>query len=55
MSVRAISLNGVNGVLLKGNRFDNTGGGNITDNLCECCTVVETPQSERCVGVRAFV
>ena len=51
--MRAISLNGVAQVHLRGNTFK---AGNITDNLCACCVVVETgnaggPLPRRCSGV----
>ena len=39
--------------MLKGNVFDN--GANVTENLCECCTVVDTPRAARCVGVKAML
>ena len=50
MSVRTININGVAGVTLRGNKF---GVGNVTDNLCECCNVVDTPSAARCVNVVA--
>ena len=50
VSVRTININGVAGVTLRGNKF---GVGNVTDNLCECCNVVDTPSAARCVNVVA--
>jgi hypothetical protein len=52
VSVRTINLNGVRGAQVRGNQF---GSGNVTDNLCECCTVVDQPSAQRCVDVVAEV
>lgn len=63
VSVRTININGVEHVTLKGNKFIGNistgprwhgGRGNITDNLCMCCTVVDTPREARCVDVTVF-
>ena len=53
VSVRTINVNGVKGVTFKGNVFSNSG--NITDNLCLCCTVVDTPKGVRCSDVKTLV
>ena len=52
-SFRAISLNGVDGVSIRGNSFEQ--GGNATENLCECCTVVEADPATRCANVHVAV
>jgi hypothetical protein len=54
VSVRTINLNGVSRVTLKGNVFTGAAAGseNITHNVCECCTVVDTPQDARCAEVK---
>ena len=53
VSVRSINVNGVNGVTIRGNRWGEAKG-NVTDNLCQCCTVVDTPRDARCVDVKVF-
>ena len=51
VSLRTINLNGVSQVVLRGNAFK---VGNVTDNLCACCVVVETADAAaRCTGVVA--
>eukprot|EP01043_Picozoa_sp_COSAG02_P017174 COSAG02_NODE_773_length_17343_cov_61.240373_7_plen_72_part_00 len=42
----------VRGAQVRGNQF---GSGTVTDNLCECCTVVDQPPAQRCVDVVAEV
>jgi hypothetical protein len=48
-SFRAISLNGVDGVVVSGNSFEH--GGNASENTCECCTVVEADPKTRCANI----
>ena len=48
-SFRAISLNGVDGAVVSGNTFEQ--GGNASENVCGCCTVVEADPATRCANV----
>lgn len=50
VTIRAISLDGVEDVVLRGNSFPE---GNVTDNTCACCSVVDTFKS-RCAQVRTL-
>jgi hypothetical protein len=50
VSEKCIDLNGVAGVVLRGNRFP-ARMGNATGNTCVCCTTVDTAGSGRCTDV----
>ena len=50
VSEKSIDLNGVVGVVLRGNRFP-ARMGNATGNTCVCCTTVDTAGSGRCTDV----
>eukprot|EP01051_Picozoa_sp_SAG22_P003039 SAG22_NODE_143_length_17909_cov_34.254969_5_plen_1151_part_00 len=47
-SFPAISLNGVDGAVV---RHNSCAEGNATDNVCECCTVVEADPAARCANI----
>jgi hypothetical protein len=47
-SFRAVNLNGVDGVVIRGNSFE---AGNTSENLCACCTVVESDPATRCANI----